>query len=61
VFGRNSNSKTPESNRPQHDCPTFYVIAQQYSSVAFAKLCYHSNKQTFGAFENVTISTPYFF
>jgi len=31
----NPNSKTAESDRPQHECHAACVIAQQYSSTTF--------------------------
>jgi hypothetical protein len=38
------SSSTLEPDRPQHDRPAAYVIAQQYSSATFVSLCFHSRK-----------------
>ena len=44
-----SDSNTREPNRPQHDRPAKFVIAQQYSSSTLVSLCVSSRKQKFGA------------
>jgi hypothetical protein len=41
-------SNTLENDRPQHDGIAACVIAQQYSSVTFVSLRFHSRKEKFG-------------
>jgi hypothetical protein len=36
-----------ETDRPQHERPTAYVIAQQYSSATLISLRFHSCKEKF--------------
>ena len=36
-----------ETDRPQHERPTAYVIAQQYSSATLISLRFHSRKEKF--------------
>jgi len=36
---------TLESDRPQHDCPAAYVLAQKYSSATFGSMCFLSRKE----------------
>ena len=50
-YSWNSNSNTPQLDRPQPDRPTACVIAQQYSSVAFVSLHFHSCTEKFSAFQ----------
>ena len=53
----NPNYNTLEPDRPQHGHTAVYVIVQQYSSVNFVSLRFHSRKEKFGAsFKNVIIS-----
>jgi hypothetical protein len=35
-------------DRPQHDRPATFVIAQQYSSATFVSMRFHSRKEKFG-------------
>jgi hypothetical protein len=52
---RNQNSNTLETDRPQHDRPAAYVIAQHYSS-NFAALLFHLRKEKLGGrLKNVII------
>jgi hypothetical protein len=52
---RNRNSNTLDTDRPQHDRPAPYVIAQQYSS-NFVALLFHLRKEKFGGhLKNVII------
>jgi len=37
-----------EPDRPQHDLPAAFVIAQQYSSATFVTLRVHYHKEKFG-------------
>jgi hypothetical protein len=50
-YGLIPNSNTLQLDRPQLDRPTACVIAQQYSSVAFFSLQFHSCTEKFGAFQ----------
>jgi hypothetical protein len=52
----NANSHTLKPDRLQHDRPAACVIAQQYSSVTFISLFFHSHKEKYGErSENVII------
>jgi hypothetical protein len=44
-----SKSNTLEPDRRQHDRPSPYVIAQQYSSATLVLLRFHSDKKIWGA------------
>jgi len=41
-------SNTVDNDRTQHDRTATCIIAQQYSSVTFASLRFHSRKEKFG-------------
>jgi hypothetical protein len=43
-YSLNQNSNTLEPDRPHHDGPAAFVIAQQYSSADFFSLRFHSSK-----------------
>jgi hypothetical protein len=45
----NSNSKTLEPDQPQHDRPITCVVTQQYSSLTYVSLTFHSRKEKLGA------------
>jgi len=40
-----------EVDRPLHDRPVAYVIAQEYSSAIFVSLRFHSRKEKFDRFK----------
>jgi hypothetical protein len=46
-FSPSSNALEP--HRPQHDCPTACVIAQQYSATTFVLLHIHFSQEKSGA------------
>jgi hypothetical protein len=53
----NPNSNTLEHERPQHDLPAAYAIAQQYSSSIFVLLPFHCRKEKIRCvFKNAIIS-----
>jgi hypothetical protein len=57
----NSNFSTLEPDGQQRDCPTVFVIAQQYSPATFVSLPFHSRKEKLGAFKKYYCSIFCFF
>ena len=61
-YGWNPNSNTMEPDRPQHDSPIAYVIAQQHFPSTFLSLLSLSCKgKSCARVQNIVVSYIYFF